>query len=64
MTSRCKEKKEETAGDRPRWSPVVVAVMLRGPGPFPMSQHMGHVVILLSMLGRYPWIPCADADVS
>ena len=23
---------------------------------------MGHVVTLLSMLGRYPWIPCADVD--
>lgn len=27
-----------------------------------MSQRMGHVVTLLSMLGRYPWIPCADVD--
>lgn len=59
---RKKRKLPETAEDRLRLKPVVVAIMLRGPGPFPMSQWMGHVVTLLSMLGRYPWIPCADVD--
>lgn len=53
---RKKRKLPETAEDRLRLKPVVVAVMLRGPGPFPMSQRKGHVVTLLSMLGGYPWI--------
>lgn len=53
----------ESAGDRLRLTPVVVVVVLGGPGPFPVSQQRRHVVALLLMLGRYLvlWIPCADS---